>query len=48
MIRSINTKLLLLVFGILISTALVRMFFTKRDLQQKISETEEHSVRNVI
>jgi phosphoserine phosphatase RsbU/P len=48
MIRSINTKMLLLVFGILVTTALVLMFFTKRDLQQKILETEEHSVRNVI
>ena len=48
MIRTLNTKMLLLVFDILITTALVRMFFTKRDLQQKISETEEHSVRNVI
>ena len=48
MIRSINTKMLLLVFGILVTTALVLMLFTKRDLRQKILETEEHSVKNVI
>jgi hypothetical protein len=48
MIRSIKTKTLLLVFGILLTTALVLMFFTKRDLQQKILETEERSVRDVI
>jgi phosphoserine phosphatase RsbU/P len=48
MIRSINTKMLLLVFGILVSTALVLMLFTKRDLERKILEAEEHSVRNVI
>jgi sigma-B regulation protein RsbU (phosphoserine phosphatase) len=39
--------MLLLVFGILVTTALVLMFFTERDLRQKILETEEHSVRNV-
>lgn len=48
MIRSINTKMLLLVFGILVTTAFVLMFFTKSDLQKKILETEEHSVKNVI
>jgi phosphoserine phosphatase RsbU/P len=48
MIRSINTKILLLVFGIMVTTALVVMFFTKKDLEQKVLETEEHSVRNAI
>ncbi len=48
MIRSINTKILLLVFGIMVTTALVVMFFTKRDLEKMVLETEEHSVRNAI
>jgi phosphoserine phosphatase RsbU/P len=48
MIRSINTKMLLLVFGILVTTALVLMLFTKRDLEKKILSAEEHSVKNVI
>jgi phosphoserine phosphatase RsbU/P len=48
MIRSINTKILLLVFGIMVTTALVVMFFTKRDLEKMVLETEEHSVKNAI
>ena len=48
MIRSINTKMLLLVFGILVTTALALMLFTRRDLAKKFLEAEEHSVRNVI
>jgi phosphoserine phosphatase RsbU/P len=48
MIRSINTKILLLVFGIMVTTALVLMFFTRQDLESKVLETEEHSVRNAI
>ncbi len=48
MIRSITTKMLLLVFGILITTALVLMFFAREDLEEKFLETEANSVRNVI
>ena len=48
MIRSITTKMLLLVFGILIVTALVLMFFGKEDLEKKVLETESQSNRNVI
>jgi|WetSurMetagenome_2_1015567.scaffolds.fasta_scaffold01321_3 phosphoserine phosphatase RsbU/P len=48
MFRSINTKILLLVFGIMVTTALVVMFFTKRDLEKMVLATEEHSVRNAI
>ena len=48
MIRSINTKMLLLVFGILITTALVLMFFAREDLEEKFLETEALSVRNAL
>jgi len=48
MIRSITTKMLLLVFGILITTALVLMFFGKEDLEQKVLEAQRQSNRNVI
>jgi phosphoserine phosphatase RsbU/P len=48
MIRSINTKMLLLVFGILTTMALLLLFFTREDLEKKFLETEEQSVRNVI
>lgn len=48
MIRSINTKILLLISGIMVTTALVLMFFTRQDLESKVLETEEHSVRNAI
>ena len=48
MIRSINTKMLMLVFGILIATALVLMFFAREDLEQKFLETEAQSVRNAL
>lgn len=48
MIHSINTKMLLLVFFILVTTALAVMFFTKRDFEREILDTEEKSVRNAI
>ena len=48
MIRSITTKMLLLVFGILIATALVLMFFAREDLEEKFLEAETQSIRNVI
>lgn len=48
MIRSINTKILLLVLSILVTIALVVMFFTKRDLERELLGAEEKSVRNAI
>jgi phosphoserine phosphatase RsbU/P len=47
-IRSINTKMLLLVFSILVITALVLMVFTKRDLEKEILEAQEKSLGNAI
>lgn len=48
MIRSINTKMLLLVFGILIATAAVLIFFAREELEQKFLETEAQSVQNAL
>ena len=48
MFRSIKTKMLLLVVGILVVTALVLMLLTKRDLEKKMLEVEEKSVGNAI
>ena len=48
MIRSINTKMFLLVFGILIATAVVLIFFAREELEQKFLETEAQSVQNAL
>lgn len=48
MFRSIKTRMLLFVIGILVVTALVLMLFTKKDIEQHTLETEGKSIQNVI
>ncbi|NSW86805.1 MAG: hypothetical protein HPY84_10845, partial [Syntrophobacteraceae bacterium] len=48
MFRSIKTRMLLFVIGILVVTALVLMLFTKKDIEQHTLETESKSIQNVI
>lgn len=48
MIRSINTKMLLLIFGILITTALVLIFFAREDLEKKFLQAQAQSVTNAL
>ena len=48
MFRSIKTKILLLVVGIMLVTALILIYITKRDVGQAVLGMEEKSIRNAM
>ncbi len=48
MFRSITSKILLLILGIMLTSALVLILFTERYVGSKMLEAEEKSVRNAI
>ncbi|MDY0038874.1 MAG: SpoIIE family protein phosphatase [Desulforhabdus sp.] len=48
MLRSIKTKVLLLIVGIMLATALILVYFTKRDVGEAVLGMEEKSIRNAM
>jgi len=46
--RSIKTKILLLIVGIMLATALILVYFTKKDVGEAVLGMEEKSIRNAM